>query len=253
MKNLIFSIALLAIIICIAPKAKAQIGEKSNTDSAKLELEVRKFIADATAAEMSGDVAAVNRLLADTYILTDPYGNVEGKEPSVKFAQSAPMKNVKYDFSVDELKVNQYGDSIVASYLFTFRRERDGKFVPTFRRRFTEVYVRRNGYLAAVATHTSIPPPVRVAVKLDPKIYDAYIGEYESPNGGIYKVSRDGDKLMIQSADSTRQLFPLSETDFFYTETPGTLTFAKDANGKITHYVAHPNNGQLDSTIKKIK
>ncbi|MGI8811544.1 MAG: DUF3471 domain-containing protein [Pyrinomonadaceae bacterium] len=231
----------------------AQSSEKSQKASIKLEQEVKKFAADSTAAEMSGDAATVKRLLADKYLLTDPYGNVEGREPSIEFAQSAAMKSVKYDFDIDELKVNRYGNTIVASYLFTFKRERDGKFVPTFRRRFTEIYVRRDGRLVAVATHTSIPPPVRVAVEIDPKIYDDYIGEYESINGGKYKVSRDADKLTLQAADSIRQLFPLSETDFFFKQTPATITFVKDANGKITQYVLHPNNGQLDSTLKKIK
>lgn len=220
---------------------------------ADLEKEVRKFIAETTAADMSGDAATVNRLLADDYLLTDPYGNVEGRQPSIEFAQSGQMKNIKYDFSVDELKINQYGDTIIASYLYTFRREREGKLVPTFKRRFTEVYVRQNGHLVAVSTHSSILPPVRVAARIDTKIFAAYVGTYQSVNGGIYQISIDAGKLMFKSSDAFRQLFPLSETDFFFKETPATITFVKDANGKTTQYVLHPNNGQLDSTLKKIK
>lgn len=101
MKHFLQSIAL---IFTFGIAVFAQSSEKPQKVSAKLEREVRKFVTDATAAEMSGDAAKANRLLAETYLLTDPYGNVEDRKPSIEFAQSAVMKNVKYDFSIDELK-----------------------------------------------------------------------------------------------------------------------------------------------------
>ncbi|HEY0762655.1 MAG TPA: serine hydrolase [Pyrinomonadaceae bacterium] len=72
-------------------------------------------------------------------------------------------------------------------------------------------------------------------VTVDPKIYDAYAGEYEVGPGVIMRVFRDGDKLMTQvTGQSVFQIYPQSETVFYPREFPAKLTFIKDADGKVT-------------------
>ncbi len=75
--------------------------------------------------------------------------------------------------------------------------------------------------------------------KIDPKIYDEYIGRYEINHETIVTVTREGDKLMAQpSGDAKFELFPESETVFFLKpNTDATATFVKDPNGKISHVV----------------
>jgi CubicO group peptidase (beta-lactamase class C family)/ketosteroid isomerase-like protein len=76
-------------------------------------------------------------------------------------------------------------------------------------------------------------------VKVDPKIYDQYVGLYEINHETIVTVTRDGDRLMAQpSGDAAFELFPESETAFFVRPpADATVTFVKDAGGKISHAV----------------
>jgi CubicO group peptidase (beta-lactamase class C family) len=85
----------------------------------------------------------------------------------------------------------------------------------------------------------STKPIAHKLAKIDPKIYDEYIGRYKINHETIVTVSRQGDKLMAQpSGDAQFELFPESETVFFLKPTTdATATFVKDANGKISHIV----------------
>ncbi len=75
--------------------------------------------------------------------------------------------------------------------------------------------------------------------KIDPKLYDEYIGSYEIKNETIVTVTREGDRLMAQPSGEARiELFPESETVFFLKPTTdATATFVKDASGRISHIV----------------
>lgn len=75
-------------------------------------------------------------------------------------------------------------------------------------------------------------------VKVDPKIYDSYVGEYQlGPTFTITITSEDG-KLMAQATGQSKfELFPTSETDFYLKVVPATVTFVKDARGKVTELI----------------
>jgi CubicO group peptidase (beta-lactamase class C family) len=83
----------------------------------------------------------------------------------------------------------------------------------------------------------------RVIAKVDPAIYDAYVGEYEIAPGFILFVTRQGDKLfsralpiptpqsMIDQPKS--EMFPESETTFFVKDADATFTFIKNDKGQV--------------------
>ncbi|HUK88882.1 MAG TPA: DUF3471 domain-containing protein [Blastocatellia bacterium] len=83
--------------------------------------------------------------------------------------------------------------------------------------------------------HYTVPVPAeKVAIKLDPKVYDQYIGVYQFTPKFSVTVSRDGDRLLGQvSGQMQVQLFPESETKFFLKVMNGELTFTKDASGQV--------------------
>lgn len=86
-------------------------------------------------------------------------------------------------------------------------------------------------------------PREKVIAKLDPAIYDSYVGEYEIAPGFILFVSREGDKLfsralpiptpqsMIDRPKS--EMFPESETTFFVKDADATFTFIKNDSGQV--------------------
>ena len=83
----------------------------------------------------------------------------------------------------------------------------------------------------------STRPIAHKVVKIDPKIFDQYVGSYAINHETTVTVTREGDKLMVQPSDDAKvELFPESETVFFLKPTTdATATFVKDANGRISH------------------
>ena len=93
--------------------------------------------------------------------------------------------------------------------------------------------------------------PQRTAIKVDPNSFDAYVGRYQ-PNPAItVTVSREGDKLMFESAGGKVELLPESDDSFFSNALPVTIRFVKDETGKVTHLILF-NNGREGGRARKI-
>lgn len=83
----------------------------------------------------------------------------------------------------------------------------------------------------------SPPASEPVAAKVDPKIYDAYVGQYELPMF-VLTITKEGDRLMAQpnsGGGMKAELIPESETKFFVKGEGLQITFVKDAAGVVTH------------------
>jgi acetyl esterase/lipase len=89
--------------------------------------------------------------------------------------------------------------------------------------------------LTAAAEQVLVPVHP-VPAKVDPAIYNAYIGEYEDQNEIVATLYRQGDRLFTKNRiGETTELLPESTTTFFY-PTGGTrrLTFERDPEGHVT-------------------
>ncbi len=94
-------------------------------------------------------------------------------------------------------------------------------------------------------------PSAKTVAKVDPKIYDAYVGQYQLAPNFLMTVSREGDRLMVQpTGQSKSEIFPESETTFFPKEIEASLTFVKDEKGNVTQLILHQNG---EHPAKKIK
>ena len=83
-------------------------------------------------------------------------------------------------------------------------------------------------------------PSVPVEAKVDPKVFDAYVGRYELAPALVITISREGDRLMAQASGQQRfALYPQSETSFFAKEIELRMTFVKDDKGQVTHVVVN--------------
>ena len=155
----------------------------------------------------------------------------------------------------------------------THRQVRHGGSLPGFRAEYTRliddklsVIVLTNGdganaaSIAAGIADRYIPDvlPNRTVAKVDPKIFDAFVGHY-LPNPSnptfIIIVTREGKKLMVQEGPDAEkeELLPESETDFFIGDDPLlTYTFVKDDNGLVTALAVNRGKQQL-GRAKKIK
>jgi serine-type D-Ala-D-Ala carboxypeptidase/endopeptidase len=96
----------------------------------------------------------------------------------------------------------------------------------------------------------------RKEIKVDPKIYDTYVGEYSlefSPSDSLtISISRDGDKLMGQAGGKPKiQLFPEAETRFFAKAADLQITFVVEKDGKVSHLIMVDSGKSLEA--KKVK
>ena len=91
----------------------------------------------------------------------------------------------------------------------------------------------------------------RKAIKLDPRIYDAYVGQYELTPEFIITVRREDGGLSIQATNQPKiEIFAESETRFFLTVVDAQITFVKDEKGEVTHLILHQNG--VDQRARKI-
>jgi CubicO group peptidase (beta-lactamase class C family) len=79
-------------------------------------------------------------------------------------------------------------------------------------------------------------PTKREAVKVDPALYDTYAGRYQLQPDSILTIQRSGDRLLVQGPDKRMvEIFPESETEFFFKVVDAQITFVKNEQGQITH------------------
>lgn len=88
-------------------------------------------------------------------------------------------------------------------------------------------------------TRTDKPLPAeRQEIKLDPALYDQYVGEYELAPGYFIVITREDGKLMGQATGQAKvELYPEAETKFFLKVVDGQVEFIKSEDGKVTGLV----------------
>ena len=92
----------------------------------------------------------------------------------------------------------------------------------------------------------------KAPVRVDAKVFDTYVGEYEVGPGFVMRVFREGDKLMTQATGQPAfEIFPESETIFYPRAFPAKLTFVRDAEGKVNEIKV--DQGGRVTTGKRIK
>ena len=105
-------------------------------------------------------------------------------------------------------------------------------------------------------------PTPHIAIKLDAKLLDACIGEYEITPDNVFPgtkvtILRNGDHLVWQAFGKsalqfTSDLYPESETNFFLKNYGAQVTFIKHDKGEVIAIIHH-KAGLPDSEGKKLK
>lgn len=92
----------------------------------------------------------------------------------------------------------------------------------------------------------------KVLAHLDSKIYQSYVGQYDiSPDRSLNITAEEG-RLMVQvTGQARKEIYPESETQFFFTTAPAEMTFLKDAKGQVIELVIEQRGQKF--TAKKVK
>jgi D-alanyl-D-alanine carboxypeptidase len=94
-------------------------------------------------------------------------------------------------------------------------------------------------------------PSEPAITRVNPSIYDTYVGDYELSANFVLTVSRDGDRLITQATGQQKiEIFPLSETEFFPKVIEARITFVKGPDAKVTHLVLKQNGRETTGRKK---
>ena len=95
-------------------------------------------------------------------------------------------------------------------------------------------------------------PAARTAAKVDPALYDAYVGDYELAPGFVLTVTREGDRLMTQATGQQKvEVFPSSETEFFLKVVDAQIEIQRGPDGKATGLTLFQGGQEMPG--KKVK
>jgi D-alanyl-D-alanine-carboxypeptidase/D-alanyl-D-alanine-endopeptidase len=118
--------------------------------------------------------------------------------------------------------------------------------------RVTSLTLHQNGIDQTAEKISDTLPKEPVIIKLDPGSLDAYTGKYKLQPGVFFIIRHSGDRLLAQlTGQNFFQIFPSSETEFFYKVVDAQLTFKKNAQGEFTDLILHQNG--IDQTAHRVK
>ncbi|MGH9769176.1 MAG: alpha/beta fold hydrolase, partial [Blastocatellia bacterium] len=218
----------------------------SNND----EMQLRKLENDWLCAYISGDKATYDRVVADDFTGTDESAIKRTKEQDRALLPAAPVPG---GIALNEdVQVRLYGETAVVTGRIVTKVKVGDQEIPGFTTRFTDTWLKRQGRWQVVARHYGRVPIERKAIKLDAKIYDAYVGEYELAPGIAFSVFKEGESLFVQVTGQPKMgLHPESEIVFFLKERSALFRFIRNEKGQVAQMFTI-QDGKVTAS-KKIK
>jgi CubicO group peptidase (beta-lactamase class C family) len=112
-------------------------------------------------------------------------------------------------------------------------------------------------YLASSLTPVPAGARVRAVVKptevwIDPRLLDAYVGDYQARPGFFFTITKENDRLAFQSTGNDKFLmFPSSDVDFFMEGASATVTFVRPKEGNaVPAMILHEDGSDLTAERK---
>ena len=117
------------------------------------------------------------------------------------------------------------------SYLVGYFHSGQGAVVMTNSENGAQLVLEILRSIAAEYQWPDYHPRERVIAKVDPSIYETYVGEYEVAPGLILSVTKEGDRLFSQSPGQPRsEMLPESESTFFSRDIDAQFTFVREGD-----------------------
>ena len=209
------------------------------------------------AAGESLSVPALQRLIRerlDAYARRDAAGwagyvDEEGlgggaTKAAVRQAISSRPSSVKNWYGdISGLTVRVHGDVAMARYRVTEFTEIGGHRIELDEWR-TETYIHRGAAWKLIGGADVVVPRDPAIARIDARAYDSYLGRYEYAPGLIDTVTREGDRLFVQSTGQEKEeLFPESDTTFFAKGQDWRVVFERGGHGAAS-FLRFRQNGQ---------
>lgn len=144
------AIAVCVVVLVLAVTTWAQTPAKPK--SVSVEQELLKLEQDWTNADLKADVAFLDRILADDWVITDNDGTVTNKAQDLASLKSGEL--VLSSMVTDDMKARVYGDAAVVTGRNTLKGTSKGKDI-SGQERWTDTWIKMAGHWRCVATHSS--------------------------------------------------------------------------------------------------
>lgn len=94
------------------------------------------------------------------------------------------------------------------------------------------------------------PPGQHKEVKVDPKLFDGYVGTYQMTPAFALAITREGNHLFMQATGQPKfEIFPEGDRDYFLKVVDAQITFVTDGQGQATELILH--QGGRDQHAKR--
>jgi len=184
-----------------------------------------------------GEKATFDRIVAEDFIGTDESAKVRNKAQERELIQ-VPPSSIKTSLTNEDVQVRVYGNTAVVTGRIVVKIQPGGQADISFQSRFTDTFLKRQGRWQVVARHYSRLPPERTVVKLDPKVYDGYVGQYELAPNLVYTVTNEGNTLMNQATGQPKfELLPESQFAFFIKDISALFIFMRGESGEVNQLI----------------
>ena len=211
--------------------------------------EVLKTEREQREAFLRRDIAKTERLVADEFILTNNR-DIGNKQTLIGFLRSS-APDPTLTLTAEDTRVAINGDTaVVFGRRVERRRREDNNREGVAYARYVRTYIKREGHWQLLAEHLEAIPAERTAVKIDTKVYDDYVGKYESVIFD-FEVVKDGERLMAVPKETTAtrtsqgrppaELFPESDAEFFLKGKDAQVIFMRNRKGEVTHAIMRSN------------
>jgi len=152
MKRFAFLVGAVVLLFGVAILAKQQTTFTPRVKAATAEQELLKLEQEWANADVKADVAFLDKILADEWVMTDADGVFSTKAESLAMLKSGDSK-VSSEVP-SEMKARVYGDAAVVTGIATEKETFKGKDTSgTYR--FTDTWIKKAGRWQCVATHAS--------------------------------------------------------------------------------------------------
>lgn len=229
------------LVLCLL----SAVGSGSRASSAPAEgeptrvaSELQRLIRERLGAYENRDVAKWARYVDETCVCA---GSNRAALQQEILARPAAVKNGYGE--IRDFTVRLHGEVAVARYRITEFTEIGSQRIELDLWR-TETYLHRDSTWKLIAGADVLNPHDPQIAKVDPRLFDAYVGRYEYTPGLVDTVTREGDRLFVQSTGMEKEeLLAENDTTFFAPGQDWRVIFLRNEKGEVTS-LAFRQNGQ---------
>ena len=245
MKQILVSIAL-TIFGFIPVNAQSETNAVNKTANDATVEQLKQATQELLDAIAPGDKAVWQKYMAEGSIYADEEGRVLTKEELIKELNPLP-KGYIGSIKIGKTKALAQENVVVLSHLDREDLELYGQKIVTYFQMTNTWAKQADGQWRLVGTQVMAVPNERKPAKIDAKMLDSYIGQYQLSPEVRYTITREGDQLFGQrTGRSKEELLPLC-SDMFYRKGVwrGEKVFEKDSAGKVIKMLDRRENNDL--------